>query len=439
MRKPLVACVNTSSLCHRTLIMEKKTYLRISPDYDELYQDSEGCSYSGFGDAIYIYDRCFEGLSFSFVMPGIEEWLKRYERATDFADAITNPLFDWAAWHAEGLMFAKAIRLRLPRCYDLIYAPPYEDNSGLIHEITVDDNVDDIISDLKLMAKEVNRECALKHNVTIEAKRDAEQLQLHFAIKRSTYDIKVGLKELTRLRNWLLGIITDDKDAYRFDLYSCRAMFFFPQRIGSKTDMGQFWIVEGYSEEHVYEAYVNKREFVKAFYLAVLTELGFGIYDSHDSYPKGEVRREVWHAYNAFKCVEIENYIYGLSSGHKLLQSVDETFVMFQDYGGCIFWDTMGVGSGDSRTLYSDFGTFPLDIPGLGKWADYFDNPDPTMSFEDYWDMGWELAKQVRKILPENIDLFYMCYDPEKPEKKVNYNCVLPRLVVPRVDDNSWD
>ena len=86
----------------------KKTYIRISPDIDVLCINSDSCCASAYGDEI-CNDSPWLGPRFSIVVPGIEEWVKRYEDATDFAETTTEPSFDWISWHYEGLCFAKAI------------------------------------------------------------------------------------------------------------------------------------------------------------------------------------------------------------------------------------------------------------------------------------------------------------------------------------------
>lgn len=413
--------------------MTKKKYIIISPDYDELYQDIEGCTYNGFGDEIYIDDRSIDGLCFSFVVPGIQEWLRHYENATDFADTTTHPDFDWCGWHKEGLLFAKAIREKLPKCYDLIYRPPFEDNSGLVNEMIIDESIDDVINALNGQSNNVPAECAIKDNVVITAKPKPDALELHFAVNRLTTEIAVSSKHLTGLSNWLVRIANNDSDVAYFGLIPNKTLCFFPQRIGRLVEMGQFWVIDNLTDKPVFQVYVNTREFVKVFYLTVLTKLGFGIYQNINGKLEEEARQAVWRPYNAFKSLEIESYIYSgrCKIGNKA-PIINETFVMFPDYGGTIFWDTMGVGSGDATMLYSDFGELKLAIPCLDKWSEYYDNPDNNISYEDYWNIGWELAKQIRKHLPANIDLFYMCYDPKEPDKIVSYRCDLPRLIVPR-------
>ncbi len=262
--------------------MNKTPFIRISPDYDVLYQDGDGCCDSAYGDIIYNDAPCL-GPRFSIVAPGIEEWLKRYEFATDFAEAMTDPSFDCITWHYEGLCFAKAIWEQMPRCFKLYYQPPYEDHSGTLGEVVIDENVESLIDSLRMFA--------------------------------------------------------------------------------------------------------NK----------------------------------------------IESFIHGLDIQDDGIRSyVNESFVLFPDWGGCIFWDTMGVGNGDFAELFTDFGDIKLNVPGLEKWGDFYDNHDDSQTFEEWWLEGWELAKEIRRQLPDRIDLFYMCFDPKDPNKIIDYESGLPRIIVPK-------
>ena len=204
--------------------------------------------------------------------------------------------------------------------------------------------------------------------------------------------------------------------------------------------MGQFWIFDSKMVYPELTAYVNVREFVIGLYLSLMTELGFGLYEGVDNYPSGEEISIRWRPYNELKSNVIESYIAGQVpvSEHGTNISVNETIVMFPDYGGCIFWDTMGVGVGDADEVCLETGTFKLNVPGLDKWSEFYDNPDDSLSFEEYWRVGWELAKKVRKQLPDNIDLYYMCYDPKQPERIIDYECRLPRIIVPRGECGTW-
>ena len=109
--------------------------------------DEDGICSSAFGDGIANEDLNL-GPRFSIVVPGMEEWARHYELATDFAETTTDPYFDWRSWHYEGLCFAKAIWEQLPRSYSLYYKPPFEDNSNTIGKIEIDENIDALIAKL---------------------------------------------------------------------------------------------------------------------------------------------------------------------------------------------------------------------------------------------------------------------------------------------------
>ena len=220
--------------------------------------------------------------------------------------------------------------------------------------------------------------------------------------------------------------------------------FFFnmvPQSIGQFTSMGQFYIEEGYGEIPFF-SYVDRREFVRALYLSLMSFFGFNIYTTEefrtDNYPQGEERARRWQDYNNLRSDIIEWFITDelynnmprpSESGHR---EVNESIVMFADYG-CCFWDTMGVGSGDYDGLFLDCGEFEMEIPGLEQWLKQYEDPQDDYPY-DWWQKGWEIAKEVRKRLPPNVDLYYMCFDPRKPGERVSYCSCLPRIIVPYID-----
>lgn len=397
-----------------------------------LYSDEEGCCYSAFGDEICIEDPEL-GPRFSIVMPGIEEWLKRYENATDFAETKTDPSFDWKAWHYEGLCFAKAIREQLPRCYTLYYDPPYEDRSNTISKIEIDDNVEDEINRLKPESVPAAVRPSFTNNLEFSVERKTDTVSVSFKVGNAKTDVEIQFDRLTGLKSWLKNIIEGHESTSGLGLPGLH-LYFFRQVIGSHPDMGEFWIIPTCQHDAVFQAYVNIKDFVKGIYLSVMTNLGFMLYDDIDNYPSGKEREKLWTPYNTLKSGIIESFISGQpfkGSSNDERYHINESFVMFPDYGGCIFWDTMGGGSGDFDELLTDSGVLKIDVPGLEKWSEFYDNHDNSQSYEDYWNEGWKLAKQVRKQLPENIDLYYMCYDPSRPNSAVGYNCRLPRIIVP--------
>lgn len=411
--------------------MNKTPFIRISPDYDVLYQDGDGCCDSAYGDIIYNDAPCL-GPRFSIVVPGIEEWLKRYEFATDFAEAMTDPSFDCITWHYEGLCFAKAIWEQMPRCFKLYYQPPYEDHSGTLGEVVIDENVESLIDSLRMFANKNAAPLSIKDNIEYKLEGREDHIETSFRINKLEFVIDFPFSRLSGVKNWMKDIIDAKEEVCTIGIGGYD-LHFAHQTIGSHPEMGRFWISKNYPYDSEFCAYVNTQEFVKGLYLSLMTELGFGLYKDIDNPPKGEERSTLWMPYNDLKSRKIESFIHGLDIQDDGIRSyVNESFVLFPDWGGCIFWDTMGGGNGDFAELFTDFGDIKLNVPGLEKWGDFYDNHDDSQTFEEWWLEGWELAKEIRRQLPDRIDLFYMCFDPKDPNKIIDYESGLPRIIVPK-------
>ena len=411
--------------------MNKKPYIRISPDIDVLFVDGDSCCASAYGDEI-SNDSPWLGPRFSIVVPGIDEWVSRYEDATDFAETTTDPSFDWISWHYEGLCFAKAIWEQMPRCYTLYYEPPFEDHSGTIGEVIIDENVDSLIGRLRPLAKRTPAPLSRKDNIEYQLERKDDCVQITFRINNLVLGMPLSFKSLPGIKQWLKDIIDAKGEVCTIQLTGYN-LHYARQTVGSHPEMGRFWISKDYPYNDEFSAYVDTKEFVRSFYLSLMTELGFGIYEDIDNHPEGEERNAVWKPYNDLKSRKIEAYISGIEIREDGIQSyVNESFVMFPDWGGCIFWDTMGVGSGDFDELSTDNGDFKLNVPGLQKWGDFYDNHDNSQTFEQWWQEGWKLVKEIRRQLPDRIDLYYMCFDPKSPDEISDYHSWLPRIIVPR-------
>jgi len=411
--------------------MNKKPYIRISPDIDVLFVDGDSCCASAYGDEI-SNDSPWLGPCFSIVVPGIDEWVRRYEDATDFAETTTDPSFDWISWHYEGLCFAKAIWEQMPRCYTLYYEPPFEDHSGTIGEVMIDENVDSLIGRLRPLAKRTPAPLSRKDNIEYQLERKDDCVQITFRINNLVLGMPLSFKSLPGIKQWLKDIIDAKGEVCTIQLTGYN-LHYARQTVGSHPEMGRFWISKNCPYNDEFTAYVDTKEFVRGFYLSLMTELGFGIYEDIDNHPEGEERNAVWKPYNDLKSRKIEAYISGIEIREDGIQSyVNESFVMFPDWGGCIFWDTMGVGSGDFDELSTDNGYFKLNVPGLQKWCDFYDNHDNSQTFEQWWQEGWKLAKEIRRQLPDRIDLYYMCFDPKSPDEIIDYNSWLPRIIVLR-------
>ena len=188
-----------------------KTYIKISPDFDYLFIDGNGCCSTAYGDEISNEDFSL-GPRFRIVIPGIEEWHRRYVYSTDFAATKTDESFDWLSWHYEGLLFAKEIKRQLPTCFKLLYTAPYEDVSGLIpEEIEIDDSIDKLICSLEIEAN-VHSKLGLKNIVVFSSTCKLDGIELSMCVGKLKSECHIPLYRIDGLKNWLHDIIKGEKD-----------------------------------------------------------------------------------------------------------------------------------------------------------------------------------------------------------------------------------
>lgn len=243
--------------------MDKKPYIRISPDIDVLYIDSDSCCAIASGDEI-----CNEcpslGPRFSIIVPGIEEWVQRYVDATDFVETTTDSSFDWITWHYEGLCFAKAVWEQMPRCYELYYEPPFEDHSGTIEKLLIDEQVDGLIDSLRPLANLASPPLSIKANIAYKLERKGDSMLVRFRINNLVFDLPLSFKCLPRVKTWL-NDITDFRagvctvQIHGYDLY------YLHQTVGLHPEMGRFWISKRNPYDSKFCAYVDTQEFVNGF------------------------------------------------------------------------------------------------------------------------------------------------------------------------------
>ncbi len=90
---------------------------------------------------------------------------------------------------------------------------------------------------------------------------------------------------------------------------------------------------------------------------------------------------------------------------------------MWAEYGDALFWTTGGC-CGSADEIYTDrHGVIDLrGIKGLKEWYDDWDgNPSyswPKEKCKAHRERGFELAKQIRAILPNSLDLYYDFWEP---------------------------
>ena len=396
-------------------------YITICPDIGYYLQFEDG-SCDGYYDDRISNEESDHMPRFSFIIPGLSEWQTRFTNVTDFATNTSDPDFDWKSWHRDGLQLAKEIQRLLPRNYSVIYKKPFEDNSNIIDEVDLSkENVDEIIESLGADSYSPGLKPSYQDDVEFIYERIGNnQLSITFRIRlyEFTFNIRT-INDFKWLRIWMENVVgvSDEIVTQSFDSSEYHFLMI-PQYIGQFTDMGQFRIEDKYGQEG-FCAYVNRRDFIKKFYLSLMCILGFRIYpDNHyrsNKQPDDEKLKQIWQPYNMLRSDIIEWYITDdLYNNHPMTKNkerlVNETVSMWVDCG-CCFWDTMGIGSGDESGLILDSGTFKMDIPGLKEWIGEHENMELGPVAASWLKKGWNLAKEIRKRLPENVDLYYQNYE----------------------------
>lgn len=422
--------------------MNKEHCICIYPDCDYIYQNEEGCVGGSTDDEISNSERSMQPL-FSIILPGISEWCKRYVDKTDFTRCETNPLFDWKRWHYDGLLFAKELYRQLPRNYNLKYKSPYKDKSGTLPEIDFSkDDVDSIIASLGNHPYLPDAKPSYKYNVSIQISAEEDHtVSIELNVGNHNYTIqRIPLEKLKHIKTWMERVAYNNEDVIQIEL-SCIYMQIIPQKIGQFIQMGQIRVVDKNNVD-MFSAYIDRREFVRCLYLALMNHFGFGLYTTTDfknvNYPQNEDLVKLWQPYNDLKSDVIEWYITDdlyynspMPPERTGNQQVNETVVIFPDYG-CCMWDTMGYGCGDEDGLFLESGKYSMDIPGLKEWNGRWGTPDvQAPDYENWWQEGWRIAKEIRKRLPLSIDIYYMCLDPLCPEAHPDYAYYLLKIIVP--------
>lgn len=170
-----------------------------------------------------------------------------------------------------------------------------------------------------------------------------------------------------------------------------------------------------------------------------------------DQDKNGEPLLDNWTFYNGIKSALIEANIDSHESLrfklHKMQikakHTVHEAIHMWPDYGGSLFWQYDGCCGDMDGFLYRDDCQYEInlsDMPELRKWYDEFDishypgNSLDKSRWENWLRKGWELAKEIRRRMPTDVDLFYQwrTFTINKNGKKVNVD--IPMIVPNELD-----
>lgn len=148
-----------------------------------------------------------------------------------------------------------------------------------------------------------------------------------------------------------------------------------------------------------------------------------------------------WEFYNTIKSPIIEWFIYS-DKGYrhecpkfKPAIAINDTVHMWAEWGGGLFWQGGCCGDAEGFKIETENKQIVLtDIPEIEEWYNEFDKrpPEDKWPEEDYnrwFAQGWELAKLVRKRLPDNVDLFYQWKSTMVPSSVEMHNEI--PLIVP--------
>ena len=223
------------------------------------------------------------------------------------------------------------------------------------------------------------------------------------------------------------------------------------------SEIGLFYVYDSSSDSIPFYALCETKDFINSIYLALLALCG-NCYNTHFSdfanewyYDENNLSRgrkyDNLTFYNAIKSSLIEwkicskNTCWGNSVRFRKMPKIKETISMWCDYGDALFWGRGGVNGtgaccGNADSLFTDSaGEIKLDsIIGLREWYDEWDSASlpnnwTKKQWRDWDARGYSFALQVRKLLPDTIDLFYYDWYPKKKVVRKEFPERCPMIV----------
>ena len=253
------------------------------------------------------------------------------------------------------------------------------------------------------------------------------------------------------LRNFLENIIRNDlslENNIRVNTNTgpTSGIFFYEhlKQLGG-ADHGVFGLYNWYSSQPIY-AFCNTKHFVKSLYLSTLYYLGV-VCAVDESFPdewlKHSHYNDVWEVYNDFKSDLVEWYIYSEKPYREVRPSIapgtqhpvsytltmnNDSFLDSEGYENSYGDECICIGDWDvslSNTLVYNF------LYAIAFNIECEDGDENNLSHE-VLDLTWEGAMRLRKILPDDVDLFCHSWDPNRPTARLGYIYQFPRLIIPR-------
>lgn len=261
-------------------------------------------------------------------------------------------------------------------------------------------------------------------------------------------DIKQWLEDIVLCDNLETAIRIDNENAEKFLHY---------EKLSNRNNVniGMFYVYDSYSNSIPFFALCDTKDFIKSVYLVLLALCG-DCYNTHFSdfakswyYDENFFRTSRKYNnltfYNKIKSPLIEWYIcssfcLGYENEFKKMPIIKETISIWCDYGDALFWgrgvDGVGccLGDADSLSTYSAGEINLASIQGLREWYNEWSSapiPDKwtKKQWDDWYKRGYEFAKQVRKLLPDTIDLYYYDWYPKKKVIRNDFSESYPMIV----------
>jgi hypothetical protein len=225
------------------------------------------------------------------------------------------------------------------------------------------------------------------------------------------------------------------------------------------SEIGLFYVYDSCSDTIPFYALCETGDFGNSIYLALLALFGNCYNTQHSNfaeewfYDENDLRKgkKLDHltVYNSIKSPLIEWKIQNpqcfCGDKHfRKMPKIKETVSMWCDFCGALFWGsgTINEGAciGDVESISTDTaGEIRLDsIKGLKEWYNEYDSahlPEKDWSkkrWNDFQERGFSFALEVRKLLPDTIDLFYYDWYPRKKVVHDGDECVIskkPKIV----------
>ena len=262
----------------------------------------------------------------------------------------------------------------------------------------------DPFTEIKHWLEDIVKEDLLEHTLRIECEGSA--LFFHY---ENLYCAEVGV-----------SFVGEERTTIDFNAFT-------------NQGIGLFYIYDSSNNTMSVQAICYTKEFVKSMYLAMLYMCNCSkdirevfikewyYLENEDSQPSNVL--DNWTMYNTIKSPLIE---WDLQSDecyrHKRPNFIETLLVnervhMWAEYGDALFWTTGGC-CGTADEFYTEkHGTISLkEIEGIREWYDEWDeNPSyawPEEKCKAHRARGFELAKKVRAILPDTLDLYYDFWYP---------------------------